>query len=158
MSVWEHSIAVIKANQSANGAFIASPSFPTYHYSWFRDGAYIAHAMDLVSERSSAHRFFDWAVWAIGLRADAARRATAAGRAGARPNDDDLLHTRYTADGQPGYMEWFNNQLDGFGTLLWAMEQHVATTSEPMEPGWSPVVGLLADYLSALWTQPCSDC
>lgn len=158
MNLWDHSIAVIKANQSANGAFIASPSFPTYHYSWFRDGAYIAHALDLVGERESARRFFGWAVWAIGLRAEATSRAIAAGRAGQVPADADLLHTRYTADGQPGEMQWFNNQLDGFGTLLWALDQHVEMSGAPIDPEWLPVARQLADYLAALWSQPCSDC
>ena len=158
MSLWDHSIAVIKANQTENGAFIASPSFPTYHYSWFRDGAYIAHALDLAGERDSARRFFDWAVWAVGLRQDAAQRAIAAGRAGQKPADADLLHTRYTVDGQPGEMQWFNNQLDGFGTLLWALEQHIVLGDKPMPPEWVATIALLADYLSALWRQPCSDC
>ncbi|KPV52167.1 hypothetical protein SE17_17090, partial [Kouleothrix aurantiaca] len=49
-----NSIALIRAHQSPNGAYVASPTFPTYHYCWFRDGTYIAYAMDLVGEHASA--------------------------------------------------------------------------------------------------------
>lgn len=158
MNLRDHSIAVIKANQTENGAFIASPSFPTYHYSWFRDGSYIANALDLIGERESSRHFFNWACWAIGLRRKAAERAIAAGRAGQTPDPSDLLDTRYTADGLPGDVQWFNNQLDGFGTLLWTIQQHVAISGQPMPADWAPAVALLADYLSALWRQPCADC
>ena len=40
-----HSLAVIRAGQDAGGAYLAAPTFPTYRFSWFRDGAFIADAM-----------------------------------------------------------------------------------------------------------------
>ena len=39
-----HSIAVITAHQAPTGAYLASPAFPVYRYSWLRDGAFIADA------------------------------------------------------------------------------------------------------------------
>jgi GH15 family glucan-1,4-alpha-glucosidase len=158
MNLWEKSVSVIRENQSSNGAFIASPAFPTYNYSWFRDGSYIAYAMDLTGEHDSAHRFFNWALWAVDQRTEKAERAIEAGKAGKTPDPADLLDTRYTVDGQPGEMEWLNNQLDGFGTLLWAIEEHLNLTAQPMPEDWKPGVSLLARYLHALWKQPCSDC
>ena len=157
MNLWDRSIAVIHENQKANGAFIASPSFPTYNYSWFRDGAYIAYGMDRAGDHESARRFFDWAVWAIGQRTKSTERAIATALSGTMPDEADLLDTRYTVEGQPGKMTWFNNQLDGFGTLLWAMSQHREITGTG-RPNWRSSVDLLARYLSALWTFPCSDC
>lgn len=157
-NLWDKSIDVIASNQAPSGAFIASPSFPTYHYSWFRDGSYIAYALDLAGEHQAAGRFFDWATRTVNSRADQARRAIAAGRAGVVPGGADLLNTRYTVDGQSDDVEWPNNQLDGFGTLVWAIEQHaMLSKSEPCAETLD-AVALLADYLSALWTFPCSDC
>jgi len=59
--LYEHSISVILNNQHSNGAYVASPSFAPYRYCWFRDGAFIAYAMDLVGEHESARRFHEWA-------------------------------------------------------------------------------------------------
>jgi GH15 family glucan-1,4-alpha-glucosidase len=92
------------------------------------------------------------------VRKEQAQRAIAAGRSGRVPDGADLLETRYAVDGRSGEAEWPNNQLDGFGTLLWAVEQHtrlagVALTGEQLD-----TVALLAEYLSALWRFPCSDC
>lgn len=157
MNLREHSLNVIRQNQAENGAFIASPNFPVYLYSWFRDGSYIAHALDLAGDHQNAGRFFAWAIWAVGQRVDAAERAIAAGLAGAAPDPADLLDTRYTVDGKPGEMEWFNNQLDGFGTLLWSIGEHVHARGE-LESTWIPAIELLARYVGALWRQPCSDC
>jgi GH15 family glucan-1,4-alpha-glucosidase len=158
INLWDKSIEIIKQNQSPNGAFIASPAFPTYHYSWFRDGSYIAYALDLAGEHEAAGRFFDWATWIVDSRVAQARRAIAVARSGIRPDDADLLDTRYTVDGQPGEMEWFNNQLDGFGTLLWAIERHALSTKQNLTPDTLDVVLLLGEYLSALWRFPCTDC
>ena len=37
-----HSVAVIRAGEAPSGAYIASPTFSVYRYSWLRDGAFIA--------------------------------------------------------------------------------------------------------------------
>jgi hypothetical protein len=42
MDLYQHSIDLILANQHADGAYIASPAFPTYHYCWLRDGSFVA--------------------------------------------------------------------------------------------------------------------
>jgi GH15 family glucan-1,4-alpha-glucosidase len=157
LNLWEKSIAIIEANQAENGAFIASPNFPTYHYSWFRDGSYIAYALDLAGRPERAGHFFDWATWAVMQRAEVAERAIADGREGIAPNPADLLETRYTVDGKSSDEEWFTNLLDGFGTLLWAIEQHREQTGEA-PAAWRPAMRLLARYLSALWRFPCADC
>jgi GH15 family glucan-1,4-alpha-glucosidase len=157
VNLWDKSIAVIEANQAENGAFIASPNFPTYHFSWFRDGAYIAYALNLAGRSERARRFFDWATWAVEQRKEQAERAIMIGKTGISPDPADLLETRYSVDGKSGEEEWFNNQLDGFGTLLWAIGQHRTQTGEA-PAAWRPAVQLLARYLSALWRFPCADC
>ena len=44
------SIDVIRSGQVPSGAYLAWPTYPTYRYCWFRDGTFIAYAMDLWGE------------------------------------------------------------------------------------------------------------
>lgn len=157
LDLYQHSIDLIRTNQSANGAYVASPSFPTYHYCWFRDGTYIAYAMDLVGEHTSARRFYDWAAAMVTQRAAAVERAIAAAPYG-QPAPEDLLDTRYTLDGAVGTDDWPNFQLDGFGTLLWGMREHLRINRAALPSEWRPAIELLARYLGALWQLPCYDC
>ena len=55
--LFQRSVEIILQNQSATGAYLASPNFDTYRYCWFRDGAFIAYAMNLAGEHESAQRF-----------------------------------------------------------------------------------------------------
>ncbi len=157
-NLFKRSIAVIKANQAASGAFIASPSFAQYQYSWFRDGSYIAYAMDLVGERESSRRFYDWAAAAVLARADVVARATTRAAGGEPPAPADILHTRYNLDGTVSDDDWPNFQLDGFGTLLWGMSEHIRRWGDQAADSWQQAARLVASYLAALWRQPCYDC
>ena len=153
------SIEIILEGQAPSGAYVASPNFPTYSYSWFRDGAFIAHAMDLVGHHQSARRFHDWAAAAILRRADLVGRAVARAEAGAELGPGDVLHTRYELDGEPVRDgEWPNHQLDGFGTWLWSLGDHLIRTGSDLEGSLHEASQLTAAYLSALWRLPCSDC
>src|SRR5262249_32832866 len=62
-----HSAAVLKRGQARSGAFVASPTFPTYHYAWLRDGAFCAYALDLVGESDAAATFHAWVARSIEL-------------------------------------------------------------------------------------------
>jgi GH15 family glucan-1,4-alpha-glucosidase len=155
--LYRRSIELILENQSPGGAYVASPTFATYRYCWFRDGAYIAYAMDLVGEHGSARRFYDWALAAVTARAAQTERAIEAAKEG-MPPVDLLLHTRYALDGAPGDEEWPNFQLDGFGTLLWGVAEHLALSDQPLPDGWRTPIDLVARYLTALWRYPCYDC
>src|SRR5204863_3850 len=88
-----HSIDLIRMNQAPSGAYIASPTFATYHYCWFRDGTYIAYAMDLAGQRDSARSFYDWAATMIEQRTGAVERAITSAPSG-QPAPKDLLDTR----------------------------------------------------------------
>ena len=100
--LYDSSIRVIKENQAPTGAYIAGPTFSQYRYCWFRDGAYIAYAMDLVGEHGSAGRFYDWAARAVVSRARHVERAIVTAKRGDRPSAENLLHTRYTPGGEVG--------------------------------------------------------
>ena len=155
----QRSIDVILSNQDPSGAYVASPNFPTYHYCWFRDGSFIAYAMDLSGHARSSERFHAWAAAAINARADLVRRAVQKARRGEPLTGVDVLHTRYTLDGQEATGEvWPNFQLDGFGTWLWALSEHARLHGGTLPSECLQAAGLVADYLTALWAQPCYDC
>jgi GH15 family glucan-1,4-alpha-glucosidase len=156
--LFQHSIEIILENQSASGAYPACPTFPTYRYSWFRDGSFIAYAMDLAGEHESATRFHDWAARIVNRYADVVGRAVAKAGHGEALDEADVLHTRYTVAGEPASEAWPNFQLDGFGTWLWALGEHVRLSERDLPAAWCRASGLAADYLGALWRRPCYDC
>jgi GH15 family glucan-1,4-alpha-glucosidase len=155
----ERSLQIILENQSASGAFIASPNFPTYGYCWFRDSSYIAYALDLYGKHEAAARFHAWAASTINRRADTIQRALWKASAGQPLTDSDVLHTRYTLEGEENITTaWENFQLDGFGTWLWALAQHQKLTGRPLPDEWLGAARVTADYIEGLWNQPCYDC
>jgi GH15 family glucan-1,4-alpha-glucosidase len=156
--LYDRSITIILANQTPSGAYLASPNFPAYHYCWFRDGAFIAYAMNLAGQHDSAARFHAWAAGTVAQRAAAIGRAIAAGQRGELPDPADQLHTRYTAEGTAGVEEWPNFQLDGLGTWLWSLREHQLRIARPLPDNILAAAGLAADYLAALWPLPCYDC
>jgi GH15 family glucan-1,4-alpha-glucosidase len=159
--LYRKSVEIILENQDKGGGYIASPNFPTYHFCWFRDGAFIAYAMDLAGEGESAGRFHDWAARQIIEREAIVERALRKSRDGEALSGEDYLHTRYTLEGQEDTgeeEEWPNFQLDGFGTWLWALEQHIQRRSEPVPKSWRQAADLTSRYLAGLWELPCWDC
>ena len=158
--LYQRSIEIILENQSESGAYLASPNFPTYHYCWFRDGSFIAYAMDLTGQDESALRFHGWVADRINERKDLVRTGLAKARAGEKLSESEILHTRYRldgTDGEPG--NWPNFQLDGFGTWLWALREHQQHNPEKrLSQELSDAAELVAEYLSELWSLPCYDC
>lgn len=151
-------VELILANQAPGGAYVASPTFAEYRYCWFRDGAYTAYSMDLLGEHESASRFYNWATQMVAERSEQINRAIAAVAGGGVPRPEDLLHTRYTLDGRVGGGDWPNFQLDGFGTLLWGLSEHLALSRGSLSDTSRGAVESLARYLGALWRLPCYDC
>ncbi|WP_299029574.1 glycoside hydrolase family 15 protein [uncultured Thermanaerothrix sp.] len=152
------SIAIILENQAPAGSYVACPNFPIYQYCWFRDGAYTAYAMNLVGEHASARRFHTWCAATILRHAEQALRAIEKARHHL-PLGADYLHTRYTLEGEEGRSEgWANFQLDGFGTWLWAVGEHLHKSGDTLPGDWQQAGELAAAYLGALWSYPCYDC
>lgn len=119
------SIRIIKANQAGSGAYIASPNFRVYNYSWFRDGAFIAEAMSVSGENESALKFHKWATRIIIEREEKIASLIRRGMQGEKIANDEHLHCRYTVDGQESSEKWTNLQLDGFGTWLWSLDKFI---------------------------------
>lgn len=152
------SIQVIKANQMPSGAYLASPTFSQYGYSWLRDGMWIAHSMDIVDEHTSAEAFHRWTARTV-LRYKPQVDALLEKLSQSTPIDDrDLLPTRFTADSELGQEEWPNFQLDGYGAWLWGAVQHCQQHNPALWPELHPAVEVLICYLDALWQSPNYDC
>lgn len=151
------SIEVIKGGQAASGAYLASPTFPTYQYSWFRDGAFIADAMSRVGEIASAEAFFGWCNRILTDRGDQVLDLVTRGER----NVEDValtehLHTRYTVDGLESGTEWQDFQLDGYGTWLWALDEHANRHDRGITP-YLAGAELTVRYLCVFWSSPFYD-
>jgi GH15 family glucan-1,4-alpha-glucosidase len=137
------SVEVIRAGQAPTGAYVASPAYAVYGYSWLRDGAFIADAMSRAGEAGSAEAFFGWCARLLVARRDAVE-------GGGR------LDARYTVDGQEPPGPWSGYQLDGYGAWLWALDAHERRHGRPVEDV-EEGAALSADYIEARWREPCFD-
>jgi len=153
----EHSIRLITGLQTPEGAYPASPAFSAYvGYSWLRDGAFIADAASAAGQIESASRFFDWCAEVIPRRATAIGAIVRESRAGRPPAAEHMLPARFTFAGDDGADEWWDFQLDGYGTWLWALSAHIERHGLD-GTRWRPAVALTAEYLLASWERPCYD-
>lgn len=163
--LYENSLRVIMANQAATGAFIAAPNFGQYRYSWFRDGAFIALALSDTGRPETleaARRFHGW-VNEIVQRYRALAESTIAKVKAGQTLDPvtDVLHCRYTVDGEPSQDDWVPFQIDGFGTWLYILAEYCKKL-EPAQAAaelaqYGDSIALLVDYLGALWQTPNYD-
>ena len=129
------SVEVILAGQSPSGAYVASPTFPPYGYSWLRDGSFIADAMSRVGEIESAEAFFGWV---------------------ARIVEGGLgFEARYTLDGERDRSEWPHVQHDGWGLWLWAVRLHCERHRRPHR--WQAAAEATERHLRAVRDEPCVD-
>ncbi len=159
--LYKKSIQTILASQSEWGSYVASPFFPTYQYCWLRDGSYIAHAMDTAGEYESASAFFNWVGQTIQRFSYKVEEARLRLSAGLPLGKDDLLHTRFTLDGEEVYIDntWGNFQIDGYGTWLWALNDHVKRSGDYgiLQKLKDPIETTLR-YLELTWKLPNYDC
>ena len=151
------SIEIIRDGQAATGAYLASPTFPTYQFSWFRDGAFIADAMSRVGEIASAESFFGWCARILTDRRDVVLDLVArGGRSVEDVAPTEHLHTRYTVDGRESGQDWQDFQLDGYGAWLWALDEHARRHDRPRYP-FLEGAELTVAYLCAFWSSPSYD-
>ena len=156
----DESIRIIRKYQAASGAYLASPVFRSYQYSWLRDGTFTAYAMNRAGQHESARRFYKWCDAVIRRYADKARAAIAAVQAGETSGGNErFLHTRYTVDGAEVSGEWGSFQLDGYGAWLWGLAQHVCLSGDSgLVQELRPSIDLTLDYLRTCWPLSNYDC
>ena len=160
----ERSQQILKEGQAPGGAIVACPNFRVYRYCWLRDGAFCAHALDRTGNWAEAAAFFRWVGRVVARYPAKVASAIARHRAGETLSEADFLNTRYTLDGAeeaPGAEgeEWWNFQLDGYGTWLWALAEHLARYPDAtLQAELKSAVELTVRYLSAFWKLPNFDC
>ena len=149
-------VGFLLQSQAPGGAYLASPSFSQYPFSWLRDGAFIAHALARVGERESAAAFHAWVARTVMPREDDVRALIEARTAGVAADHERMLPTRFTPDGQAETgAGWPDFQLDGYGQWLWSLAEHARGDSLPDDVRAGAT--LVADYLAAFWDEPCYD-
>jgi len=153
-----HSRMLIRSLQTPEGAYPASPTFSAYRgFCWFRDGAFIADGMSAIGETASAEAFFRWCARVVLRYRDDIRASLEASALGKPLADDRMLPARFAFDGaRDGGDEWWDFQLDGFGTWMWALEAHAARHGADLAP-YAEAVALTVNYLVCSWNRPCFD-
>ncbi len=152
------SVHVILQNQSDSGAYIASPNFREYRYSWLRDGSFIGYAMLRHGYADSTEAFLRWVCRAVGrVRLDWTALETSASR-GEAPPEGAYLPTRFTLAGKVAGDDWPNFQTDGYGHWLWLLDQWLTTRAENTLPGWADAAARkTVRYLALTWALPTFD-
>src|SRR4051812_45577381 len=150
------SIEVIETEQAASGAYPASPTFPVYRFAWLRDGAFVADGVRVHGRTASAQGFHEWAAGVVTARRERIEAVVAAANAGGPVDPGRYLPTRYTVDGADATDDWWDFQLDGYGTWLWALHRALRDGGQDVAP-FKAAVDLVVRYLAATWRTPCYD-
>lgn len=154
----QRSVESILRNQKSNGAIIASPDFDQYHYCWIRDGSFCAYALDVAGEHEASALYHSWVGQAVeGISAiidDVIERSR-------RGDELDPLHmppARFSLGGSTVIDGWPNFQIDGYGTWLWALGQHLESIGRSEVPGQlRECVVRIGRYLGTFALSPCYD-
>ena len=154
----ESSIASILRNQQVNGAFVASPDFAEYQYCWLRDGSFVAYALDRAGAHDASARYHAWVDRAISGISELIDRAIEWHGQGKPLHPDHMPPARFALDGSNVDDDWPNFQIDGYGTWLWALGQHVLMTGRDSVPEqFRASVERVGRYLDAFALEPCFD-
>ncbi len=152
----ERSVELIAGSQHPSGALPAAVTFAPYAFCWFRDGAFVADGMSAVGRHDVAGGFHGWCARVMQRERSAVERAESAARSGTTLADHAYLPARYSLDGTRHEDDWWNFQVDGYGTWLWALERHLRRTGESPQP-YADAIETTVRYLVALGRGTCRD-
>jgi GH15 family glucan-1,4-alpha-glucosidase len=151
-------VSAMLACQQPNGALVASPDFEQYHYCWLRDSSFAAYALDRCGEHDASAKYHDWASDAMAGIGDQISSAVERRLAGQAIAPHLLPPTRFNLDGSVAADDWPNFQVDGYGTWLWALREHLKSAGlESMPARWRASAELAAGYLAAFALDACYD-
>lgn len=153
----ERSAELLRSHQDPGGAWPASPGFAPYQYSWFRDGSFIADGASAAGLYGEADRFHGWCARVLERERPAVEWVLAMLEEGRQPADSDYLPARYNLDGTRHEDDWWNFQVDGYGTWLWALERHLARVSNGGPSPYAAGIETAVRYLVATGTDTCRD-
>jgi len=152
------SIDAILRNQSPGGAIIASPDFAQYHFCWLRDGSFSAFALDRAGEHEASARYHSWVNNAIGGISGIIDDVIAKKLRGEELEPTIMPPARFGLDGTSVIDDWPNFQVDGYGTWLWSLGEHLRETGREQVPDeLRSSVARAARYLATFAFSPCYD-
>ena len=155
LSCWSRRIL---ANQHESGALVASPDFAQYRFCWLRDGSFTAYALDRAGETEAAGRFHDWCAGSIERAMPLISAALGRLSAGLPVDAQAMPPARFSLEGAVVEDDWPNFQVDGYGTWLWSLRQHLEAAGTLALPlALVPAVKAAARYVAAFGTSPCFD-
>src|ERR1700688_5049474 len=154
----QESIDAILRNQSASGAIVASPDFAQYHFCWLRDGSFSAFALDRAGEHEASARYHGWVNDAIGGTSGIIDDVIEKMLRG-EPLDPSIMPpARFALDGTSVIDDWPNFQIDGYGTWLWSLGQHLTESNQATLPKeLRSSAARAARYLATFALTPCYD-
>jgi isomaltose glucohydrolase len=155
-SLWERSVRLLRVSQDPGGAWPASPRFAPYGFSWFRDGCFVAEGADAAGLHDEARRFHGWCAQVLSRERPAVEAVVRALTAEEPVEDSAYLPARYRLDGTRQVDDWWNFQVDGYGTWLWALERHLGRTGCSPAP-YAEAVDVAVRYLLATGRGACRD-
>jgi GH15 family glucan-1,4-alpha-glucosidase len=157
-SRFQLSVAAILRNQTPEGAIIASPDFDQYHFCWLRDSSFSAYALDQAGEHEASARYHAWVNEAIGGISGIIDDVTDSMLLGHELDPTIMPPARFALDGTSVIDDWPNFQIDGYGTWLWSLGEHLRLTGRGEVPReLRSSVSRAARYLSAFALSPCYD-
>ena len=151
------SLRLLRETQHTDGAWPASPGFEPYRYSWFRDGSFIAEGASVAGLTVEAEAFHRWCAAVLLREQPAVLRVAAALADGVEVADPALLPARYNLDGTRHEDDWWNFQVDGYGTWLWALERHLGRTGGTGGAAYGEAIEVAVRYLLATGRRTCRD-
>jgi GH15 family glucan-1,4-alpha-glucosidase len=152
------STAAILQCQSPGGAFVASPDFSQYCYCWLRDGSFTAYALDRIGNHQASSAYHGWVEAVITRIADLMDRAVEKRRARKDIDLGDLPPARFALDGSTLDDDWPNFQIDGYGTWLWSLREHLRLAGlTGLAFARRDAVQRVARYLATFAFDPCFD-
>lgn len=156
--LFQVSVDAILRNQSASGAIEASPDFTQYHFCWLRDGSFSAYALDRAGEHEASARFHAWVNDAIGGISGIIDDVIDKKVGGEQLDPTFMPPARFALDGRSVIDDWPNFQIDGYGTWLWSLGQHLIESNQPTLPReLRSSVARAARYLVTFALTPCYD-
>jgi GH15 family glucan-1,4-alpha-glucosidase len=152
------SVDAILRNQSNNGAIVASPDFAQYSFCWLRDSSFNAYALDLAGEYAASGRYHLWVNRAVAGIAQTIDDVIDAHDRGEALSPLHMPPARFALDGSVVVDDWPNFQIDGYGTWLWSLGQHLDATGNAEVPEeYLDSVRRVARYLTTFCFSPCWD-
>jgi len=147
---------LILRHQAATGAFPASPDYAVYKFCWLRDGSFTADGLSRHGHRDAAEAFHRWCARLLRDRAAQVTEIAAYTASGRAVPGELLLPARFTLDGKESHEPWWEFQLDGYGTWIWALRAHLNRNSQDAA-AYRDAIATVVRYLTCLWEQPCYD-